>query len=275
MDPNVAGSNPVDRPIFLGSPLHFVQALLLGIIQGITEFFPISSSAHLKFARYLLGLPDGPHWVYFDLACHAGTWLALCWFLRKDILQVLTSWRQIGLFACALAPLVPAYFLMKPLRLALSPPQYTGYFLLATAALLAVSLKKPTTTSPLKYKNMLSIGVMQSLALLPGLSRSGSTIAAGRFCGLSWTAAARCSFLLAVPTILGGEMIESYKLLKGTSDATGAISLDCYAAGFLASLLIGLFSVRLVFKIYERQQIKPFIWYCAAFGLLLIAVFHG
>lgn len=267
---------PSIAPFLPRHPLHLIEALLLGIVQGITEFFPISSSAHLKFSRYLLGLSDGEQWVYFDLVCHLGTWLALCWFLRKEIWEVLRSPRQIALFTAALIPLVPAYLLLKPVRMALSSPEYTGFFLLATAALLTIGLKKrEEISSPLKYRDMVSIGVMQSLALLPGLSRSGSTIAAGRLCGMGWTAAARCSFLLAVPTILGGEMVESLKLLKGTSDAMGAVPMSCYAAGFATSLIVGLFSVRFVFKIYEKGWVKPFVWYCAAFGLLLIGVFHG
>jgi undecaprenyl-diphosphatase len=260
--------------------LHWFQALLLGLVQGITEFFPVSSSAHLKFTRFLLGLPDGEQWIYFDLLCHLGTWLALCWYLRKEIFQVLRSPRQIALFASALAPLVPAYFLLKPLRLSLSAPQFTGYFLLATSLLLFSASRKKVlvpagspTFLPPKFSNVVCVGMMQSLALLPGLSRSGSTIAAGRFCGWSWTESARFSFLLAVPTILGGEMLESLKLLKSSPAIT--LPLNCYAVGFASSLLVGLISVRFVFKIYERANVKPFVWYTAAFGLLLIAVFHG
>ena len=253
--------------------MQWFQAILLGVVQGITEFFPISSSAHLKFARYLMGLPDSPGWVYFDLSCHAGTWFALCYFLRKEIWQTLRSARQIALFSLALTPLIPAYFFLKPFREALSQPHYTGYFLLATALLLFFSRKTKTLNAPLKWGDMVSIGMMQSFALLPGLSRSGSTIAAARFRGLDWTAAARCSFLLAVPTILGGEMLESWKLMQNSSTLSAPLSL-C-AIGMAASFVVGLGSVRLVFRIYERQKILPFVWYCALFGLLLLAVFRG
>jgi undecaprenyl-diphosphatase len=298
--------------------LNLLQAIILGILQGITEFFPISSSAHLKWGRYLLGLPDGEQWLSFDLACHAGTWLALVYFLRKDVWQVLRSIRQIALFTLALVPLVPAYFLLKPLRLALSAPQYTGYCLLFTALLLLLASRKPNpATSPLSWqrslppaaergegklkrsgpnerdipcerkaseedrfieaaaspaflsmKNVLCVGIAQALALIPGISRSGATIATGRFCGWNWTSAARFSFLLAVPTILGGEMLES---LKGNHSMDVPICLT----GLLASLLVGLVSVRFMFWFYERGIVKPFVWYCTVFGLLYLWTFHG
>lgn len=257
--------------------MNLIQALLLGIVQGMTEFFPVSSSAHLKFARYLLGLGDGEQWIFFDLACHAGTWFALVWHLRREVATILLSPRKIGLFALALTPLIPAYFLLKPLRIALSSPAYTGWFLLATSLLLFLALRKrPVAASgSLKSSSVLSVGVMQAFALLPGLSRSGATIAMGRFCGWSWKEAALFSFLLAVPTIGGGEMLETWKWIQGSSDALPAIPLSCYAVGALASFGVGLFSVRAVLTLYERERAAPFAWYCALFGLLLIAVFHG
>lgn len=253
--------------------MHFIHAILLGFVQGITEFFPISSSAHLFFIRHILGIPNSEQWLYFDLACHFGTWLALCFFLRKEIFETLSSIRAIFLFTIALTPLIPAYFFFKPLRQTLFLPQYTGYFLLVTAVLLWMSLKKPTRNAPLKYTDMLSIGLMQTLALLPGLSRSGSTMAAARMLGFSWENAARYSFLLAVPTILGGEMLESWKLFNSASSPAVPISF-CFV-GFATALATGFFAVQFAFRIYAKEQLKPFVWYCAGFGLLCIAVLHG
>jgi undecaprenyl-diphosphatase len=251
----------------------FIQSFILGLIQGIAEFFPVSSSAHLKFARFLLDIQDNGSWLYFDLVCHAGTWLALVYFLRKDIFKVLTSIQKIAQFTIALIPLVPAYFLLKPLRIALSDPSYTGYFLLVTSALLfCASLVTKENTRPGKWGNVLFIGVMQALALLPGISRSGSTIAAARFCGWSWVDGARFSFLLAVPTIFGGELLESYKLLR---DGPASIDLSSCAVGFITSFAIGLIAVRYVFWFYERNWVRPFAWYCLGMGILMIVVMHG
>ncbi len=251
--------------------IPLIQAFILGLIQGVAEFFPISSSAHLRFARFLMGIPDGAHWLYFDLACHAGTWIALVYFLRREVLDVLLSPKKIAQFSLALAPLVPAYFLLKPLRIALSDPMYTGYFLLLTSALLFVASRKKALTHTHKWINVLFIGVMQALALIPGISRSGSTIAAARFCGWTWIDGARFSFLLAIPTILGGEILESAKLYRGGE----SVALAPCIIGFLTSLLVGLFAVRFVFWVYERGIVKPFAWYCLGIGLLMILVFRG
>jgi undecaprenyl-diphosphatase len=248
--------------------LHILQALILGIVQGATEFFPVSSSAHLRFVRYLLGLSEGQEWVYFDLACHAGTWLALAYFLRKEIWEVLCDMRKIALYTLALLPLIPAYFLLKPFR----APTYTGYFLLITSLLLFLASKKRPIVQQKKWTSVLFIGMMQGLALLPGLSRSGSTIAAARFCKWDWLDAARFSFLLAIPTILGGEILESWKLLKANETA---ICLKNCGIGFIASFAVGLAAVRGVFWIYERGTVRPFAWYCLGFGLLMIWIFNG
>lgn len=273
MDPNVAGSSPVDRPLLSRPPLSLLQALLLGIVQGLTEFFPVSSSAHLRLARTLLGLSEGEHWVYFDLLCHAGTWAALVWYLKKDIWGVLSSPKKIALFSLALFPLVPAYFLLKPLRLFFSAPAYTGYFLLITSALLFLAARVRTLSPSLQWRSVLCIGMMQALALLPGISRSGSTISAARLCGWSWMDGARFSFLLAVPTILGGEVLESYQLLKNAK--TIPFSLTALAMGFVASFALGLLTVRFVFRLYERGTVKPVAWYCLAVGFVMLWVFHG
>lgn len=248
--------------------MSFFQALILGIVQGITEFFPVSSSGHLRLFKKIMHISDGEHLLYFDLLCHAGTLLALIIFLRKEVFQVLTNIRKIGIFFVALLPLVPAYFILKPVRIFFSEPQYLGYFLIVTSFLLfAASL--PIRKGPPKTIHALWIGMAQALALIPGISRSGSTIAMARFCGWSLKDGALFSFLLAIPTILGGELLETIKLLKGASESV--VPWTSYLAGFIASLVCGLFSCRTVFWIYERSLIRPFAWYCLIVGLIAIS----
>jgi len=312
----------------------FLQAIILGIVQGITEFFPISSSSHLRLAKSFLQIHDGEHLLYFDLLCHAGTLLALMIYLRRDIFSVLTHWKQIGRFTLALIPLIPGYFFLKPVRIALSDPIYLGYALLMTSALLFIASRKRPTKEPSsqkwawgapladgvsvsqgsldltfpdkrmtqeisekenttekpstgdlnflergtqaqKWTDVVWIGIAQTFALIPGISRSGSTIAMARFCGWSLIDAAKFSFLLAVPTILGGEVLETWKFIKGSSDAIGIVSMKCYAAGFCSAFGVGLIAVRAVFWIYEREIIRPFAWYCLGVGILSLAMFHG
>lgn len=264
--------------------MTFIQSVFLGIVQGLTEFFPVSSSAHLKLAKWLLGVPDGEHLLYFDLVCHSGTLLALIWFLKKDILAVFSSFRTTLLYGVALVPLVPAYFLLKPIRVAASEPSLLGYFLLFTSFLLFAASRQSVpahagsavpekSDEPLKLKDVLCIGIMQAFALIPGISRSGSTISAARFLGWDWLLAARFSFLLGIPAILGGQALETLKLLKGSAGLPLPLSL--YGAGFAASFACGLISVRFIFRIYERGAVRPFAWYCLAAGLFAIWAFHG
>lgn len=247
--------------------VSFIQAIILGFVQGITEFFPVSSSAHLRMARWLIGVGDS---LFFDLVCHSGTLVALLIFLRKDVWDVLKDVRKMSLYFLALAPLMPAYFLLKPVRLALSEPEYLGYALMITGALLFAASRKIEVNPSKKWQHVLCIGVMQTMALIPGISRSGSTIAAARFCGWGWCDAAKFSFLLAIPTILGGELLE---MVKG--EAGSDISLACYAGGFLSSLVLGLVGVRFIFWVYETGKIKPFAWYCMGVGVFAWAAFNG
>ena len=266
------------------------QSIILGIVQGFTEFFPVSSSAHLRLTQWFMGIPDGEHLLFFDLICHSGTLLALIVFLRKDILETLQNRRQIALFALALFPLIPAYFLLKPLRIAASDPAYLGYFLMCTSLLLFWASRKTivqdTTASTqskpdssgcfgIKVKDVLCIGIMQTMALLPGISRSGSTIATGRLLGWDWVFAAKFSFLLAIPAILGGQALETLKLLSEPVASTPSISLGCYATGFCTSFAIGMIGVRFMFKIYEKGSVRPFAWYCLFVGLIALWVLRG
>ena len=255
--------------------MNMFEALILGAVQGVTEFFPISSSGHLRLAKWLMGIPDGEHLLYFDLLCHAGTLCALLFFLRREVMETLTDIKKIGWFALALLPLVPAYFLLKPIRTALSDPSYMGYCLLITSFLLFTSTKKKIIPSQQKTSHVICIGIAQAIALIPGISRSGSTMAAARFLGWEWRDAARFSFLLAIPAILGGEVLETIKLFKGHSESVGAVMPLCYAAGFFSSLSIGLIAVRFAFSLYDKGTIRPFAWYCMAAGIAAWAAFHG
>lgn len=318
---------------FLEAIISFFQAIILGIVQGLTEFFPISSSAHLYFAKSLMGLKDTNP--FFDLVCHMGTLFALLIFMRKEVLNVLKSIKTMSLFFLALLPLIPAYFLLKPLREAASDPAFLGYALIFTAALLfAAELKKSPVlaTSPSlaplshtissegvqdgslalfspgrkhcqkdkespgenkddvtdctdsprecekegrakepskKWPAVLCIGLMQTMALIPGISRSGSTIATARFMGWSWIEGCKFSFLLSIPAILGGEVLE---IARGVD--RGGASWSCLLGALFASFAVGLIGVRFIFWIYERQKVKPIALYCLSIGILW-TLLHG
>lgn len=251
-----------------------LQALILGIIQGITEFFPISSSAHLRIAKKILAIPDGQHLLFFDLLCHGGTLVALILFLRQEIFQAFKDRQQLRLYFLALCPLVPAYFLLKPIRIFFSQPEYTGYFLIFTSLLLFATKYGKSFPTNKKWKNVLWIGCAQTMALIPGISRSGSTIATARFQGWNLMEAAKFSYLLAIPTILGGQFLETVKILKGVSEITNTIPIQTYAIGFFASMIVGLFSVKTVFWVYKKNLLSPFGWYCLIIGVLTLIFLH-
>lgn len=270
MVPKVAGSSPVGRPFVIRKEMSLFQSIILGLVQGLTEFFPVSSSAHLQLIKHLLGIENGEHLIYFDLVCHTGTLFALLIYLRGEIWNVLKSVKTMALYFLALLPLIPAYFLLKPLRTYASHPSFLGYSLMITAALLFIASRKKGANPRKKWQHVLCIGVMQTMALIPGISRSGSTISAARFCGWSWRDAALFSFLLSVPTILGGELLEALKERE-----VSGVSISCYIGGLAASFVVGLFAVRFIFCVYEREKVRPFAWYCLGAGVFAWALFHG
>ena len=260
--------------------MTILQALILGIIQGITEFLPVSSSTHLAVAKRLMGIEPAEWLLYFDLICHLGTLAAVLTVLWKDVCKILTSTRLMALFTLALLPLIPAYFLLKPFRILWA--DQAGFFLLATSAMMYFASSclfsqasaaggtapSPTIEEP-KWHNVIWIGIAQSLAVFPGISRSGWTISMARMLGWEWREAARFSFLLSIPAILGGSACETMHAYH----AFVKMPWDICAIGFGASLVMGMGSVRLFFWMIERKTLKPFAWYCLAIGLVAMIWF--
>lgn len=247
--------------------MSLIHAIILGIVQGITEFFPVSSSAHLQLARRLFGL--GEPSVLFDLSCHLGTLLALLLFFRKEILSLL-RFERARLFPLfiALLPLFPAYFLLKPLRDWAGQPHLLGYFLLLTAAILLIGerlrLNFNKKNSPMR--DALFIGSMQAMALIPGISRSASTISAARVIGWQVSDAVRFSFLLSIPAVLGGTFLEGLKAMKHAN----TLEIAPCAIGGVVAFCVGFGAIRLAMKWLERGRFRPFAFYCLLLGSLVI-----
>lgn len=246
--------------------MNWLHALILGFVQGCTEFFPISSSAHLKWMKTKLHL--GEETAFFDLACHLGTALALVIYFRKELKQVCFSKpKKMIPYCVALLPLIPAYFLLKPLRDLVSSPSFLGPCLFITAGLLFTARKKLNDALKIPtLKDALWIGTLQSVALVPGISRSASTITAGLFRGLGAKEAVRFSFLLSIPAVTGGAFLETIKLIRDTSLP---VDMRICAIGFLTSALVGLGVIRLAIPLLEKGNFKPFAWYCLIVAILL------
>ncbi len=259
--------------------MSFLQALFFGILQGITEFFPVSSSAHLTLLKYFFNLKELNDPVFFNLTCHLGTTLSTIIFLKKEITSILFKRpKEILYFALALLPLIILYPLLGSFIKAYSAqPHYLGFAFLLTALLLTIAAFSKTQQtlakkqSVRKTQDVLFIGLMQVLALVPGLSRSGATIFAGSFRGWSLKEILTFSFLLAIPTILGGSVIEIANRLKNQSltqtQSLAGIEFSSYLTAFLASFIVGLICIRLIFALKYKKRLLYFAAYTFLMGI--------
>ena len=254
--------------------MSLIEAFIFGLLQGLTEFLPISSSAHVKFAKLLCNIESSESQVIFDLICHLGTLMALLYFLRKEILRTLrTDRRKLLLLFLATLPLIPCYFLLKPLREYASHPHFLGLCLIMTACILFLGQKMkardeiaPETKK--QFSDVLWIGALQSAALIPGISRSASTISCAKFLGWDAREAVRFSFLLSIPTIIGGNCLELLKIYF-SHEIPSSVSLSTCAVGLFTSLVFGLLSLRLTLSYLEKGNLRPFAWYCLSLGIFI------
>ena len=214
--------------------MNVLQAVILAIIQGIAEFLPISSSGHLVLAQKVMGLATPP--VAFDILLHVATLGAIFWFLGRKLKQSLRMWKLVivgSIPAGVVGLLVQPYLedIFNSLAIVGVGLVVTGIVLLAT--------KFKDKHQQLSYKTAVLIGMAQAVAILPGVSRSGSTIATALWLGVGSQEALRFSLLLAVPAILGAQMLEIDKLLNNGT------SLEINLIGFGVALVVGLAALKL------------------------------
>jgi undecaprenyl-diphosphatase len=263
--------------------MDLLQAAVLGAVQGLTEFLPVSSSGHLIMVPFLLGWPA--HSQAFDLALHLGTTAALAWFFWADWLALirgfvrgLTSsearqsdpnWRFALLVLLGSIPAgIIGVVAEKPIEdLFRSPVLNAGLLIVFGLVLLAAdrwaSLKR--SMEDLVWPDALIMGLAQAIALMPGVSRSGITITAGLFRGLDRPTAARFSFLLSGPIILGAAV---FKLRTGIPSA----ELGGALVGIAVSAIVGFFAIGLLLRYLQRNSLLVFVIYRVLFGALVIVV---
>jgi len=262
--------------------METIQAIILGIVQGLTEFLPVSSSGHLQLAKALLGV-DIEENLTFDVTLHAATVLSTAVVLWPEIRRLLA-----GLFsrrfneeqayvlklAVSMIPIgIVGLAFKEQLGALLGAPcilAVVGVMLLSTAALLAFAYyARPRQRDAISYRDALFIGLAQAAAALPGLSRSGSTIATGILLGNRKESVARFSFLMVLAPILGEMLLE---LAGGglTMQDVGALPL---AAGFVSAFAVGCLACRFMLEAVRRGKLIWFAWYCAAAGVLSIAAY--
>jgi len=250
--------------------MTYLEAILLGIVQGITEFLPISSDGHLLIVEYWLGRKVDN--VAINVALHAGTLLSIVVMFYRDLLATLRKPRLMVAIVVATLPLIPfGLFFKHIVDETLNNLPAAGVGLLVTSAFLflAVRVQEGTRTlDDITAMDGLVVGLFQVLAPAPGISRSGSTILGGLLRGLTREAAARFAFLIAVPAISGALVLYSRKLLKGEDG--DALAIGPLAVGAAVSFLVGLGAIKLLMAVVVRRKLGGFAWYCLFLGTVVL-----
>lgn len=264
--------------------MNETQALILGLIQGLTEYLPVSSSGHLTIASHLFGI-DGEQNLTFTVAVHVATVLSTLCILWKEIVWILKGlfrWdgqlnaeqRYALAIAVSMIPvgIVGVFFKDYVEDIFGSGLLIVGCCLLFTAALLIFSYyARPRQKEDISLADAFVIGLAQAVAVLPGLSRSGSTIATGLLLGNKKERLAQFSFLMVIPPILGEALLDVLKAMKGGTEAvTSGIGLTPLLVGFLAAFLSGCLACKWMIDIVRRGKLVYFGIYCAVVGLLLV-----
>lgn len=281
MVPGVEGSNPFVRPFFCGGEiLSVLQAFFLGIIQGITEFLPVSSSGHLEIAQYILGLENLDQYITFDLVCHLGTLCAIFVVYATQIKKLFTNdYTRLKQVIIGTLPLFPILLILKPVESLYNKPHLLGLFFLTTAALLYTGIRwgyeKPASDKKKSWwQDAIIIGTFQTIALLPGVSRSGSTISGARLLGWEKQDAVTFSFLLAIPAILGGATLKLFQLTLLGETQQGSLDLIHYVVGFATAFFIGYLALLLLIRLASKEKFMYFVWYCLLLGLATSFYFY-
>jgi undecaprenyl-diphosphatase len=263
--------------------MNEIQALILGLVQGLTEYLPVSSSGHLTIGQELFGVTtDEKAQLAFDIVVHVATvmstlvilWKEVAWLFKgffkfKDndemryIINILVSMIPVGIVGVFFKDYVEDIFGSGLL--------IVGCMLLVTALLLTFSYyAKPRQKENISIKDAFIIGIAQACAVMPGLSRSGSTIATGLLLGNKKELLAKFSFLMVIPPILGEALLDGVKVMKG-ENVFGSISTTALAIGFVAAFLSGCFACKWMIDIVKRGKLIYFAIYCAIIGIAAIA----
>ncbi|MBQ8969323.1 MAG: undecaprenyl-diphosphate phosphatase [Bacteroidaceae bacterium] len=264
--------------------MNELQAFLLGLIQGLTEYLPVSSSGHLTIASHFFGI-DGEQNLTFTVAVHVATVLSTLVILWKEIVWILKGlfrWngalnaeqRYVMTIVVSMIPvgIVGVFFKDYVKEIFGAGLTVVGCCLLVTAALLIFSYySRPRQKEEISLGDAFVIGLAQAVAVLPGLSRSGSTIATGLLLGNKKERLAQFSFLMVIPPILGEALLDVLKAMKhGTEAATAGIGMWPLVIGFLTAFLSGCLACKWMIGIVRRGKLVYFGIYCAIVGALLL-----
>lgn len=267
--------------------MNLFQAILLGVIQGLTEFIPVSSSGHLVLAQFFFGIETGEN-ITFEVFLHLGTLLAVLIYFRMQIWEMAKSlfcWGdKLGGETHRKNRMLIVYLILATLATGVVYAVFKGFFENAYANPLMVSCmliitgilifssdfikNTATPASNMGFIKSIIIGLAQGFAILPGISRSGTTISASLFCNIKRKDAAHFSFLLSIPAILAANVSELPSLM-----ALDASMLHLYIAGFVASFVAGYLVIALLIRLIEDGKLKYFafyVWFIAAFAITFL-----
>ena len=251
--------------------MTIIQSIILGIIQGIAEFLPISSSAHLVFIPWILNWPA--HTVAFDVALHIGTLFALLLFFWKEWRGIIKSPLLWLLILGSIPGAIAGFLGEKYFEEALRGPLTIAIFMIGLALLLwaaEIIGQKRRELSSVNWLDAMIIGIAQSLALMPGVSRAGITMTTGLFVGLKREAAAKFSFLLSTPIILGAGAYKGYGLLKHGLPVDERAP---FLIGLITAAVVGFFAIKYLLRYLQNNSFYLFVWYRIIVGVGLIVVF--
>lgn len=277
--------------------MNLIQAIIMGIMQGLTEFLPVSSSGHLvlssslyKFFTNKEFVSGGSEEIVFDIILHVGTLLAVILFFKDDILKLCKAFfnacktrnfsdpnaKMAGFILLGTVfTVIVAYPLKIVSESLMNMPYIVGIFLLATGCILFLgewaSEKIKTKTDKIDLKTAIIIGIAQGLASIPGISRSGSTIATGIFLGLDRVTCARYSFLLSLPIIVAASIF--YPILELNLTEMLNYNWLAFVVGFIVSFISGYFCIKYFLKFLGKHSMKIFAYYCWIIGLFMFVFF--
>jgi len=252
-------------------------AVVLGVLQGLTEFLPVSSSGHLALAQLLIPGFTQPG-VLFDVTLHVGTAGAVVWYERREIVRWLSTAdgiRLAGLLALGtIATGVVAFPVKNIAESAFARPLWIGVALVLTGAVVGLTRWLPGGTRDeygITWRHAVVVGLAQGMAVFPGLSRSGMTIATSLVAGLDRAWAARFSFLLGVPAILGVAVLELFDERRAVLEAGASYWTACIV-GAVAAGVTGYFALKIVIATLSSEVFHRFAWYCVPLGVLVLVL---
>ena len=257
--------------------MHILEAILLGVLQGLTEFLPVSSSGHIELGKYLFGIELKDD-LLFSLFLHLATVLSTIIVFRKDILSII---KELFQFKFNEATRFVTYILISMLPVFIvgiffkdavesfynGNIAFVGAMLIITGLLLLASEKIKAKTRNLNAPSAFIIGIAQAIAVLPGISRSGATIATGLISGVDRSAIARFSFLMVIPPIIGASILDVGNISNSQYNSTDILNM---CAGFIAAFLTGLFACKLMIRLVKNSKLIYFAIYCFLVGSICL-----